>query len=106
VHVAEVQLEVPEAARQAARLGLFTAIARPERLVAALALRGVVASVCVHAADHAAVADWPPPYPVDLWLTTAKCAAHLPPGSGALVVEQRLVLPPSLCAELERLAAV
>ncbi|MDB4934191.1 MAG: Tetraacyldisaccharide 4-kinase [Labilithrix sp.] len=68
-------------ARNEARIGLFTAIARPERLERALVRAGLVPAEVVRAADHGPVtprlarrlAD----LPVDLWLTTAKCAVHL-----------------------------
>jgi tetraacyldisaccharide 4'-kinase len=63
------------------RIGLFTAIARPERLARALATAGIQPSIVVRASDHG------PLTPrlrrqlleggADLWLATAKCALHL-----------------------------
>ncbi|MGO8998577.1 MAG: tetraacyldisaccharide 4'-kinase [Polyangiaceae bacterium] len=66
------------------RVGLFLALARPARIVSALARRGVVPSRIVRVPDHglppkailARVAPTPA-HPVDLWLATPKCALHL-----------------------------
>ncbi len=63
------------------RIGVVTTLARPSRVVAFLARRGVEPAVVVDGSDHA-------PLPasslrraraarVDLWLTTAKCALQL-----------------------------
>ena len=63
------------------RFGLFTAIARPRRLVDALRREGLVPAVIVEVGDHG------PATPsarriletaeVDAWLATPKCAVHL-----------------------------
>ena len=65
------------------RLGLFTALARPDRLVRALELAGLHVREIVRAADHGPVSpgvtrrlDDADPR-VDLWLATSKCAVHL-----------------------------
>lgn len=72
-----------------ARIGLFTAIARPGRLTKALVAAGVSPRVFVRAPDHgpmtARLHRELDAAPVDLWLATAKCAVHLEslaPGSG------------------------
>ena len=63
------------------RLGLLTAMARPDRVVRALERRGLRIGAVVRAPDHG---PFPPEaverarrMPVDLWLTTAKCAFHV-----------------------------
>ncbi|MBX3200395.1 MAG: tetraacyldisaccharide 4'-kinase [Labilithrix sp.] len=61
-------------------VGLFTAIARPDRLVRALASVGVHPRAIVSVADHGAGASVGPLLrgaEVDAWLATAKCALHL-----------------------------
>ena len=64
-----------------ARIGVFTALARPERLTRALARAGIVASEVVRAGDHGPVTSAVRRRLVDsrveLWLATAKCATHL-----------------------------
>jgi tetraacyldisaccharide 4'-kinase len=63
------------------RLGLFTAIARPDRLVRALEAAGVRPQEVVSAADHGPVTPRIGSRllraPVDAWVATAKCALHL-----------------------------
>lgn len=67
-----------------ARLGLLCAMARPERVVRALALRGIALQCVLRAPDHG-----PPSAKllaradrarnelgIELWLATAKCAVH------------------------------
>lgn len=61
---------------RALRVGLATSIARPTRVLATLARRGVVPAEVAFGGDHAALEL--PDALVDLWLTTAKCAAHAP----------------------------
>ena len=84
----------------AARLGIFTALARPERLLRALERSGIVAKTIVRAADHGPltsilrgrVLD----APVDLWLATEKCATHLDaiePRGRVAILDGSLVLP-------------
>jgi tetraacyldisaccharide 4'-kinase len=78
---------------RAARLGLFTALARPERVIAALARAGISPALVVSAADHA-----PSPRSLaraaaatrherlDAWLATSKCASHLGAEIGGMPV--------------------
>ena len=67
------------------RLGLFTAIARPQRLVGSLRQTGITFTDVVHAPDHgpfsSSLAKRMATAPVDLWLATAKCAVHLERGN-------------------------
>jgi tetraacyldisaccharide 4'-kinase len=69
------------------RLGLWTAMARPERVLRALERRGIFPRVSVFDRDHYPRGDlpWTRPaglYPaVDLWLTTSKSEGHLDPHS-------------------------
>jgi len=83
------------------RVGVVTAIARPDRFVRSLTALGLRPAAIRHFADHA----WPPPTPsrrappVDVWLTTPKCATKLSPrydGAPVVVVDQRLAIPPDL----------
>ena len=60
------------------RLGLVTALARPERVLASLARRGVFASVVVRGGDHGRVPRGALEAQVDLWLASPKCALHAP----------------------------
>jgi tetraacyldisaccharide-1-P 4'-kinase len=83
------------------RLGLFVALARPHRLRAALARRGITPTHVITLGDHAA-----PPLDLarriagsgcDLWLASPKCAtrleaAHVPHA----IVEYEVRLPGSL----------
>ena len=95
------------ASRRDLRLGLFTAIARPDRLERALRRAGLVLAVVVRAADHgpltptlgAALAG----AGADLWLTTPKCALHLEAANLDLrlgIVDDGLDLPPALVVAL------
>lgn len=91
---ATVALGELAAATAGRRLGLFTAIARPQRLENALRAAGVDVPIVVHAPDHGPVrpssvtrafradpslAGLLRTAPVDLWLATGKCALHLAP---------------------------
>ncbi|AKU98570.1 Tetraacyldisaccharide 4'-kinase [Labilithrix luteola] len=66
-----------------ARIGLFTALARPDRLVRALALLGLSPAVVVACPDHGpltaeAIRRLQAAEPsVDTWVATEKCAVHL-----------------------------
>jgi tetraacyldisaccharide 4'-kinase len=64
------------------RLGLLVAVARPERIVSALARAGVRPAVTRCLADHAfpsaAILASAGRARVDAWLTTARCATKLP----------------------------
>ncbi|MDB4942915.1 MAG: Tetraacyldisaccharide 4-kinase [Labilithrix sp.] len=94
------------------RLGLFTALARPERLVAGLARAGLVPVRTVSIGDHGPLAASTIEHlraaAVDVWLATPKCAVHLD-GAGlarALQIAKLaddLTLPPAV---LEALAGV
>jgi tetraacyldisaccharide 4'-kinase len=90
------------------RLGFACALARPERVLRALAARGVVPAAVVRGPDHG-------PLPrrklaelsssVDLWLATAKCAVHL--GSSRIpvaTIDHELELSAALRARLAKLA--
>jgi tetraacyldisaccharide-1-P 4'-kinase len=93
----------------ASRPGLLCALARPERVARTLARRGVEPRTLLRARDHgpfgrtaralAARAA------VDLWLTTPKCALHLPRRLSApvAILEHEVVLSPLLRSALERL---
>lgn len=63
------------------RFGLFTAIARPRRLVAALRREGLSPAVSVEVSDHGPVSTSArrtlATAEVDLWLATPKCSIHL-----------------------------
>jgi tetraacyldisaccharide 4'-kinase len=112
VRVAGEFLEWDKVARL--RIGLLSALARPDRVVRSLARRGVQVRALVRAPDHG-------PFeggalgrmrnvrvPVDLWLATPKCALHVfaanvvPSEVG--VIAGTLALPPRLTAELSKLA--
>jgi tetraacyldisaccharide 4'-kinase len=94
------------------RTGLLLTVARPERIVSTLARAGVEPR-CTHLlADHAS----PSPSllalaaraPVDLWLTTARCAVKLPPVLGAapvLALEHTLEVDLLASALVDRLAS-
>lgn len=59
------------------RLGLVVSLARPERLLAFLARRGLTPSVVVRARDHGRVSPSALRAPsVDLWLASPKCGLH------------------------------
>jgi tetraacyldisaccharide 4'-kinase len=68
------------------RLGLLLAVARPERIVSALARAGVRPAITLRLADHAvptaATLASAGRAPVDAWLTTARCATKLPGAIG------------------------
>jgi tetraacyldisaccharide-1-P 4'-kinase len=77
---------------RALRLGIFTALARPERIMRALERSGIVASTVVRAADHGPLTANLRRHllesPVDRWVVTEKCATHLE----ALGQEARLAI--------------
>jgi tetraacyldisaccharide 4'-kinase len=70
--------EMPWSALAGMRLGLATAVARPERVLRFVRARGVEPAVVVHGADHAPL-RLPHTFRanVDLWLATEKCALHM-----------------------------
>jgi tetraacyldisaccharide-1-P 4'-kinase len=94
------------------RLGLFTAIARPGRLVDALRAEGARLDEVVSVSDHGPVtpgararllgAD------VDAWLATEKCALHLggiPLGRRLGVLEAGVTLPSAVETALRDLVS-
>jgi tetraacyldisaccharide 4'-kinase len=87
------------------RLGLLLAVARPERIQAALAARGIPIQTVVLRADHAAL-NPPPGRRLDAWLTTAKCATKVAQNPGAAPVwtlEHRARLPGQLICAAQNL---
>jgi hypothetical protein len=95
------------------RLGLVVALARPHRILAALARRGLVPSVVVRAEDHGpipldALRRAPP---VDLWMASPKCALRARPALQAVwpgrpiaVLEHTVALGPALAGLVRSLA--
>jgi tetraacyldisaccharide 4'-kinase len=90
-----------------ARIGLVLAVARPLRIVASLARRGIHPTETRLYSDHAVPvrsegAGWllgRRRGSVDLWLTTPKCASKLGPthaGARVLVLHHRMVVPSAL----------
>lgn len=95
------------------RVGVFLTIARPMRVLDALARRAVEPVVVLRSADHRPpeaatcrlAAHWSSN--VDLWLCTAKCATHLGSPIGGRPVgtlAYNLLLPSELVRELVRAA--
>lgn len=68
------------------RVGLLVTVARPGRIVTALAAAGVRPTEVIALADHAAPGardlQRAARAPVDAWVTTARCATKLPPRLG------------------------
>jgi len=91
------------------RLGLFVAMARPERVLRSLAARGLTPRAVVRVRDHgplgvrAARALAQASREVDLWVASPKCALHLW-GARVATLDHRVVLPAALCSRLARLA--
>lgn len=92
-------------------LGLFTAIARPDRLASALAALGLRVAVEVAVRDHGPLDDaarkalGSPGRRVDAWIATPKCATHLEGtrlSAPLLVVSSRVDLPEALPSTWER----
>lgn len=107
-------LDLPSfvASAVALRVGLFTALGRPERLVGALARAGLAPLHVVRAPDHGPItprlARRLVDLPVDLWLATTKCALHLETLDLAAplgILDGSLVLPSSLALRLAALAS-
>lgn len=87
--------------------GLLLGIAHPERVVRALARRGIEPRVVVSLADHASFrgALEELSASVDVWLTTARCATKLPAhhrGAPILALEHRVDVRPLVRALLAR----
>ena len=102
------------AGRRASRIGLFTALARPGRLVERLARAGLVPQVHLEAPDHgggraevrAALLRLGRQHRLDVWLATDKCSSSLTfPGLpardlGGPVLARMVPRPEVLAAEL------
>jgi tetraacyldisaccharide 4'-kinase len=97
------------------RVGLVTAMARPDRVVRGLALRGVRPCAVVCAQDHGPVGasavracfKRAQAERVEVWLSTPKCALHVDGarlGAPVAVLEYGLGLPPTLVALLRAIA--
>lgn len=90
------------------RLGLILALARPERIHASLARRGLVPRAVVRVRDHGRVRPQAlSSTPVDLWIATPKCALHAraalkvaPAGPPLGVLDHTVALGPSLSQRL------
>jgi tetraacyldisaccharide-1-P 4'-kinase len=96
---------------RSARVGLFLALARPDRLLRSLARRGVYPRVVVRVRDHgplsrAAASTMRRAIDVDLWLATAKCAFYVPRGLAAplAALEHTVGVSLALRSRLRRLA--
>jgi tetraacyldisaccharide 4'-kinase len=101
------------------RVGLWTAIARPDRVLRALAKKGIHPTVMLLGADHHPRRAPPSsdrahgPLALDLWLTTTKCEGHLAQdpnllGRGGVpvaVLEHAIRLEPSLSDPLRAIVA-
>jgi tetraacyldisaccharide 4'-kinase len=87
------------------RIGLLVALARPGRVLAALARRGVHPRVIVRAGDHGRQVPSSLSAPVDLWIASPKCVLHAPISRSAplAVIEHDLALSPSFRADLLRI---
>jgi tetraacyldisaccharide 4'-kinase len=90
------------------RIGLWTALARPGRIVATLARRGVYPVVVRECGDHgpARVPRRSPYRGIDLWVCTSKCRRHLPAslwGAPVATLDCTLRLEDPLKAALARL---
>jgi hypothetical protein len=99
------------------RLGLVVSLARPERLLASIARRGLTPVVVVRARDHGRVSPSAlRAASVDLWIASPKCALHARaalgvarPGSPApplAVLEHTVGLGPRLCRLLRSIACL
>lgn len=83
------------AALRTLRLGLATAIARPERVVRFLESRMLEPRRVVFGADHARL-EIPRDRHIDLWLTTAKDAPRIRTSEPIAVIDYHLNLPPTV----------
>ena len=96
-----------------ARVGLFTALARPRRLVRALAVAGLQTHEVIHAGDHGPLTPdllrllCAAERRVDVWLVTGKCAVHLEQAGlreRLAILDGSLVLPRPVALALGALA--
>jgi tetraacyldisaccharide 4'-kinase len=96
-------------AARGCRLGLFTAIARPDRLERALEGAGIPLACVVRAPDHgpvdASLARRLAAAEVDLWIATEKCSLHLERASARAiaVLDGGVELPRALLDALDAL---
>ncbi len=89
---------------RSARIGMLLGVARPERVVSAVARRGIEPIVIVFSADHKMGRSTVErarrlgrKRAIGFWVATAKCRAHLPShidGVPVLVLQQELLLGP------------
>jgi tetraacyldisaccharide-1-P 4'-kinase len=101
-------------ALRSVRVGLLTALARPERVIASLARREIHPRVVLIGRDHGPIPAGAAVHEhdaqarrIDLWLATPKCALHAERAQLALplaTLDYSVVLPPRLCARLRGLA--
>jgi len=110
VHVDPAPPSVPR--DLGARVGLFTALARPARLVRALERSGVALAEVISAPDHgpvdARLRERLRTTAVSAWLATEKCALHLrdvPLAAPLEVLSGALVLAPEIVRALLELRA-
>jgi tetraacyldisaccharide 4'-kinase len=100
---------------RARRVGLLTAMARPERMVRSLARLGVYPAVTVSVRDHGSFTGRPRRLiervdrdrGVDMWLASPKCVLHLDrdmPGIHVAVVSHEVTLHPLLRKRLRGIA--
>lgn len=107
-HVVRVPAEPIVVGALPDRFGLFTAIARPARLVRALERRGIRPDAIVSVADHGPLEARARRLlvPGSTWLATEKCALHLAGLPIAIIALASAVeLPSSLDAVLRRVGA-
>ncbi len=121
----EVPVRIPEgpaaSALRGARVGVLTAIARPERLLSALAHAGLDVRAHVNLGDHGAldlarvataVTAATATSEITTWVVTPKCAEHLLPlqdlldlhGTPVVCLEGRAELSPAVSSALASLA--
>lgn len=107
-HVVRVPADPVIAGTLPERFGLFTAIARPARLVRALERRGIRPDAIVSVADHGPLdaSARRRLVPGSTWLATEKCALHLAGLPIAIVsLASAVELPARLDADLQRVGA-
>jgi tetraacyldisaccharide-1-P 4'-kinase len=93
------------------RIGLLTALARPDRVLRTLARRGVLPRVVLRGRDHGPIEKRHErerrDERIDLWLATPKCALHARNAgmrTPLATLDHSVVLHPRLCARLGALA--
>jgi hypothetical protein len=98
---------LPWEALRPLRIGLLCALARPERVIAALACRGVRPVVVVRGRDHGPLPRATDRTVVDLWLASPKCALHasmLSLSAPLATLEHSVEVPPDLADALTAVA--